>query len=142
MSSSGMPTGRSTSPPWSPDYDRAMAEPDDSETRTIASTLVATLQVRGETLAAAESLTGGLLAGFVTGVPGASAVFVGGVVSYATEVKQDLLHVPDEVVESDGVVSARCAEEMAAGVRRLLGTTHALSTTGVAGPEPQEDKPV
>jgi nicotinamide-nucleotide amidase len=119
-----------------------MAEPEIPETMAIASTLMATLQVRGETLATAESVTGGLLAGFVTAVPGASAVYLGGAVTYATEVKQDLLRVPEEIVETDGVVSARCAEAMAAGVRDLIGSTYAMSTTGVAGPEPQEDKPV
>ena len=119
-----------------------MAEPEIPETAAIASTLVATLQVRGQTLATSESMTGGLLATLVTGVPGASAVFLGGVVSYATAVKQDLLKVPDDVVQNDGVVSARCAEAMASGVRDLIGTTYALSTTGVAGPETQEGKPV
>jgi PncC family amidohydrolase len=87
-------------------------------------------------------MTGGLLGALLTGVPGASAVYVGGVVSYATEVKQDLLKVPDDVVRTDGVVSARCAEAMAAGVRDLIGSTYAVSTTGVAGPESQEGKPV
>jgi PncC family amidohydrolase len=119
-----------------------MAEPEIPETASMASTLIATLQVRGETVATAESLTGGLLAAFVTGVAGASAVYTGGVVTYATEVKQDLLNVPDDIVRTDGVVSARCAEAMASGARDLIGTTYALSTTGVAGPEPQEGKPV
>jgi len=119
-----------------------MAEPEIPETRAMASTLVATLQVRGETLATAESITGGLLAAFVTSVPGASAVYSGGVVAYATRVKQELLEVPDDIVEADGVVSARCAEAMASGARNLIGTTYALSTTGVAGPESQEGKPV
>jgi nicotinamide-nucleotide amidase len=134
-----MPTVRSTS---SLGADLVMAEAEIPETRAMASTLVATLQVRGHTLATAESITGGLLAGIVTGVPGASAVFLGGVVSYATEVKQDLLNIPDDVVQTDGVVSARCAEAMASGVRDLIGSTYAISTTGVAGPEPQEGKPV
>ena len=98
-----------------------MAEPDLAETRELATTLVTTLQGRSQTLATAESLTGGLLASIVTGVPGASAVFQGGAVTYATEVKQQLLGVSDENVEKDGVVSAACAEAMAAGVRDLLG---------------------
>jgi len=119
-----------------------MAEPEIPETKVMASTLMATLQVRDETLATAESITGGLLAAFVTAVPGASKVYSGGVVSYATEVKQDLLKVPDDIVETDGVVSARCAEAMASGARTLIGTTYAVSTTGVAGPESQEGKPV
>ncbi|WP_104106731.1 nicotinamide-nucleotide amidohydrolase family protein [Nocardioides sp. 616] len=92
------------------------------------------------TLSVAESLTGGLLAAAVTEVPGASAAFVGGVVAYATRVKSELLGVPAEVVATDGVVSARCAEAMAAGVRALLGSTWAVSTTGVAGPGIQEGK--
>jgi PncC family amidohydrolase len=119
-----------------------MAEPEHPETQVIASTLMATLTVRGQTLSTAESITGGLLAAFVTGVPGASAVYLGGVVSYATDVKRDLLKVPEEVVQTHGVVSAQCAEAMAAGVRDLIGTTYAVSTTGVAGPETQEGKPV
>lgn len=123
-------------------YHQAMAEPEIPESQTLAAQLVATLQVRDQTVATAESLTGGLLAGFLTGVPGASVVFLGGVVAYDTQVKEDVLRVPVEVVESDGVVSARCAEEMATGVRDLLGTTYAVSTTGVAGPETQEGKPV
>ena len=119
-----------------------MADPELPETRELATALVATLQGRGQTLATAESLTGGLLAALVTGVPGASAVYTGGVVSYATEVKQQLLGVSDEVVENEGVVSAACAEAMAVGARDLLRTTYAVSTTGVAGPEEQEGKPV
>ena len=119
-----------------------MVEPEIPETQAIAATLMATLTVRGDTLATAESITGGLLAGFLTGVPGASAVYLGGVVSYASAVKMDLLQIPDDVIETDGVVSARCAEAMASGLRKLIGTTYALSTTGVAGPESQEGKPV
>lgn len=94
------------------------------------------------TVATAESLTGGLLAVELTEVPGSSAVYAGGVVSYATGVKIDVLGVPEDVVATYGVVSAECARAMADGVRRLLGTTHALATTGVAGPDEQEGKPV
>ena len=119
-----------------------MADPELTETRELATTLIATLQVRDQTLATAESLTGGLLAAIVTGVPGASAVLVGGVVAYATEVKQQVLGVPDEVVETDGVVSAAAAEAMASGARDLMRATYAVSTTGVAGPDEQEGKPV
>lgn len=119
-----------------------MVQSEVPESRTLAAQLVAGLQGRGETVATAESLTGGLLAGFLTGVPGASTVFLGGVVSYATEVKQDVLSVPVSVIERNGVVSAACAEAMASGVRDLMGTTYAVSTTGVAGPETQEGNPV
>ena len=92
---------------------------------------------RGERVGCAESLTGGELAARLSGTPGASATFTGGVVSYATEVKRDLLG-----VISERVVSADCAEQMATGVRTLLGVDWALSTTGVAGPDQQEGQPV
>ena len=104
--------------------------------------LLDTLAGRGDTLATAESLTGGRLASLVTGVPGASRVYLGGIVAYATEVKQGLLGVPEELVAQHGVVSAACARAMAEGVRAGLGSTWALSTTGVAGPDEQEGKPV
>jgi PncC family amidohydrolase len=95
----------------------------------------------GLTVATAESLTGGLLGATITEVSGSSAAYVGGVVSYATEVKVEVLGVSRETVETDGVVSASCAAQMAQGVRRLLGSDLALSTTGVAGPDLQEGKP-
>lgn len=106
-----------------------------------AAALVAALATRGRSLAVAESLTGGLVAVRVTDVPGASAVFRGGVVSYATPVKVDVLGVPAALVEEHGAVSAECALAMAAGVRRLLGADLGLSTTGVAGPDEAEGKP-
>ena len=97
---------------------------------------------RGETLATAESLTGGLVGDLLTSVPGSSAFYLGGVIAYATEVKRAVLGVSEETVEKYGVVSAECAAEMAAGALARTGATWAVSTTGVAGPEPQEDKPV
>lgn len=104
--------------------------------------LVELLKDLGATLATAESLTGGRVAARVTNVPGSSAVYAGGVVSYQTPVKVEVLGVAQATVDEHGVVSAECAREMAAGARRLLGTTYAVSTTGVAGPERQEDKEV
>jgi PncC family amidohydrolase len=104
--------------------------------------LVARLTDLDATVATAESLTGGRLAARLTDAPGSSAVFAGGVVSYATEVKQAVLEVPAEVVDEHGVVSEECARAMADGVRRLLGTTYGISTTGVAGPDRQEGKEV
>jgi nicotinamide-nucleotide amidase len=101
-----------------------------------------TLLGRGETVACAESLTGGLLADLLSGSPGASSTFRGGVVAYASDVKESVLGVRAETLSSAGAVSAGCAEEMAAGVRSLVGSDWAVSTTGVAGPDPQEDKPV
>ncbi|HEY0646227.1 MAG TPA: CinA family protein [Nocardioides sp.] len=97
---------------------------------------------RGQTISSAESLTGGAVADALTAAPGASESYVGGVVSYATRVKTDLLDVPASVVEEHGVVSAPCAAAMARGVRSLLGTDWAVSTTGVAGPDTQEGQPV
>jgi PncC family amidohydrolase len=112
------------------------------ESSTVAAQLVAALLGRGETVATAESLTGGLLSGAITSAAGASSVYVGGVVSYATRAKEELLAVPAALVAEEGVVSAACAESMARGVRRLLGTVYGVSTTGVAGPDTQEGKPV
>lgn len=99
------------------------------------------LRERGATLATAESLTGGLLAARFTDVAGSSETFVGGLVTYATDLKVSLLGVPDGVVERYGVVSAECARAMAEGARRATGATYAVSTTGVAGPGPQDGVP-
>lgn len=109
---------------------------------TPAEDLVETLQDSDATVATAESLTGGRLAARVTNVPGSSGVFLGGVVSYWTQVKVDVLGVSQETVDEYGVVSAECAREMAEGVRRLMKSTYGVSTTGVAGPQRQEDEPV
>lgn len=108
----------------------------------VGAQLHAELAQRGLTVATAESMTGGSVADLVSAAPGASATYLGGVVSYATEVKQQVLRVPDGVVEEYGVVSAPCAAAMATGVRDLIGTDYGVSTTGVAGPTPQEGKPV
>jgi nicotinamide-nucleotide amidase len=106
-----------------------------------AADLHALLRAAGASVATAESLTGGRLAALLTSVPGASATYVGGVVTYATEIKQSLLGVPEALVAEHGVVSAPCARAMARGVRALTGATHALATTGVAGPDRQEGHP-
>ncbi|UGU15074.1 competence/damage-inducible protein A [Sinomicrobium kalidii] len=86
------------------------------------------------TLAVAESCTGGRIAEQITSVPGTSAYFRGGVVSYATEVKTDVLQVPGELIDKYSVVSAEVAEAMAAGARKLLKADFAVSVTGNAGP--------
>ena len=100
------------------------------------------LRAARATLATAESLTGGRLAAAVTSVPGASASYLGGFVTYATQLKESLLDVPRAIVEEYGVVSGECARAMADGARTLLGSDWAVSTTGVAGPAEQEGKPV
>ena len=99
------------------------------------------LRELGATVATAESLTGGRLAALLTALPGSSVTYVGGVVSYATSVKERVLGVPAALVHEHGVVSAECAAAMADGVRDLVGSTYALSTTGVAGPDEQEGRP-
>jgi PncC family amidohydrolase len=108
----------------------------------MAATLQAELMRRSAMLATAESITGGALGSLLTQAPGASDTYLGGVVSYATDVKRGLLDVSEETVEQHGVVSAECAAEMATGVRRALQADFAVSTTGVAGPATQEGKPV
>lgn len=107
-----------------------------------ASEAIHLLAATGQTLATAESLTGGLLAAAITEVPGSSGAYVGGVVTYATELKVGLLEVPESIVDDAGVVSAECAAAMAEGACKLTGATYALATTGVAGPDTQEGKPV
>ncbi|NYI78008.1 CinA family protein [Nocardioides panzhihuensis] len=104
--------------------------------------LHAALRDADATVATAESLTAGRLAAMLTDPPGASQTYRGGFVTYATELKHDLLGVPVSVIETVGVVSGECAEAMAAGAQERSGATYALATTGVAGPEEQEGKPV
>lgn len=116
--------------------------PGPSEAELLAGRVVALLQERRLTVATAESLTGGLVAAALTSVPGASAVVLGGVVSYALSVKEDLLGVPAELLEEQGAVAADTAVAMADGVRRATGATVGVATTGVAGPEPSEGKAV
>ncbi len=93
--------------------------------------------MRGLLLATAESLTGGLLAAAIVSVPGASQVFRGGIVAYATELKTQLLGVDAALLAERGPVDADVAAQMARGVRERLGADIGLSTTGVAGPESQ-----
>ncbi|MET0525082.1 MAG: CinA family protein [Nocardioides sp.] len=99
------------------------------------------LRAGGSTIATAESLTGGRLAVALTDVPGASETYLGGVVSYATEIKASVLDVSAEIIDRHGVVSPECAKAMASGVRAVMGATYGISTTGVAGPADQEGKP-
>lgn len=107
-----------------------------------ATALVRLLNVNGETLAVAESLTGGLVAAEITSVPGASQVFRGSVTAYATELKHRLLGVDAALLERSGAVDPQVAAQMAAGVREALGADWGIATTGVAGPDPQDGQPV
>ena len=88
----------------------------------------------GKTLATAESCTGGMIGAALTAVPGSSAVYKGGIVSYWSEVKQSLLGVDENVLRKCGAVSAPVAEAMAKGVRKALDSDVAVSVTGLAGP--------
>ena len=96
------------------------------------------LKARGWTLATAESCTGGRLAARLTAIPGVSAVYRGGVVSYWTSVKGAVLGVPEETLARHGAVSEETARAMAEGARRVTGAETAVSVTGVAGPDPDE----
>jgi nicotinamide-nucleotide amidase len=109
---------------------------------TMAGQILTLLQERNETLAVAESLTGGLLCAALTDIPGASAVVRGGVVAYATDLKAALLDVPRPLLERHGPVHPQVAAAMAEGVRLRLAAEFAVATTGVAGPEPQDGQPV
>ena len=97
----------------------------------------------GKTLALAESCTGGNIAQFITSNAGSSAYFKGGVVAYSNEIKNSLLGVPSELLESFGAVSQQVAEAMAAGAQKALNTDYSVATTGIAGPDGGSDeKPV
>jgi len=101
---------------------------------SLASVVLQRLRQRGETLAVAESCTGGGLGAALTAVPGASDVFLGGVIAYANALKQALLDVPAALLQEVGAVSDPVAIAMAEGVRRRTGSTWALAVTGIAGP--------
>ena len=109
---------------------------------TDAARVLRRLVERGETLAVAESLTGGLVAAELTSVPGASRSFRGSVTAYATGLKRDLLGVDGALLAERGAVGPEVAGGMARGVRQALGADWGIATTGVAGPEPQDGKPV
>lgn len=102
--------------------------------KPLAETVLDKFRGMGATLATAESCTGGTIAKMITAIPGSSEVFKGTVVSYATEVKENVLGVSHDDVEKYTVVSQQVAEQMATGVRALLKTDYAVATTGVAGP--------
>ena len=108
----------------------------------LAAMVLKTLLARDETVATAESLTGGLLGGLFTEAPGASEGYVGGVISYATRLKATLAGVDPGTLRSVGPVAGQTAAEMASGVCRRCEADWGLATTGVAGPEPQDGHPV
>ncbi|MCP8969067.1 competence/damage-inducible protein A [Ectobacillus ponti] len=107
---------------------------------TLHEKAVAMLRSKSFSLSCAESLTGGLFSERITSVPGVSSLFRGGIVCYSNDVKQQVLRVPAEVLQTDGAVSAACAKLLAENVRELLGTDVGISFTGVAGPDSLEGK--
>ncbi|HWL37707.1 MAG TPA: competence/damage-inducible protein A [Frankiaceae bacterium] len=150
LASGGQTRVRLTAKAATEDEARALIAPEEAAARqalgtavygadddTLAKAVSDLLKERGATVAVAESLTGGLLGADLSNAPGSSDTFLGGVVSYATEVKHAVLGVPEGIP----VISDECAAAMARGVRELMGSTYALSLTGVAGPAEQEGKP-
>ena len=110
---------------------------------TVAEKLVDLLKAHGLTCATAESCTGGGVGSAITAVAGSSAVFLGGVISYANEVKRDVLGVSGETLATVGAVSSETAAQMAEGARALLKADLAVSLTGIAGPDGgSAEKPV
>jgi nicotinamide-nucleotide amidase len=114
--------------------------PDVSEAR--AAEVHHLLRARDVTAAVAESLTGGLLGAAMTSTPGSSATFRGGLIVYATDLKESLAGVPGPLLAAEGAVSAHVAAALAAGARDRLAATYGVGVTGVAGPDPQDDLPV
>ena len=109
--------------------------------RELAAEVLGLLTQAGQTVATAESLTGGLVAAALTDVPGSSSAFRGGVVAYATELKAAPARRRRRHAQAHGPVYAPVAAAMAEGVRKRLGATVGVATTGVAGPDPQDGHP-
>lgn len=122
--------------------DAAHIGADDVAAGDLAAEVVAVLTAAGETVAVAESVTGGLVCAAITDVPGASAALRGGIIAYATDLKAELLGVSSVLLGSAGPVHPVVGATMASAVRARLGATYGLATTGVAGPEPQNGHPV
>jgi nicotinamide-nucleotide amidase len=119
-----------------------VTQPPGPATALLAAQVVQLLTAAGRTVGTAESLTGGLVAAAISTVPGASAVLRGGVVAYAPDVKASLLGVPAALLRQRGAVDPDVAAAMATGARLALGATFGVATTGVAGPDPSDGKPV
>jgi len=108
----------------------------------IAVAVLDALRTRHETLATAESLTGGLIGQLLTSVPGASTSYLGGAISYATRLKASLVGVPQSTLDQLGPVAAQTAAEMAVGIADRCDADWGIAVTGVAGPAPQDGHPV
>jgi nicotinamide-nucleotide amidase len=113
----------------------------DSTVTDLVTELIEALSAQGETIATAESLTGGLIGSMITSVGGSSAIYRGGVISYATELKATLAGVSQRTLAEHGAVAALTAVEMALGVAERCNASWGIAVTGVAGPDPQEGNP-
>jgi PncC family amidohydrolase len=101
------------------------------------------LTQRGQSLSCAESCTGGLVSAKIVSHPGVSSFYLGSVVAYSNSIKQNILQVPPELIKTVGAVSAPVALAMARGAKQVMGSTYAISTTGIAGPSGgSKEKPV
>lgn len=113
------------------------------EEKTLQEVVGDLLRASGKTVSTAESCTGGMIASLLTSVPGASEYYPGSVVSYSNSVKENILGVPEEIIEKYGAVSPECVAAMAEGVRKLTGSDFSVATSGIAGPGGgSEGKPV
>ena len=116
---------------------------DDGTVSAAATRVVGKARERGRTIATAESLTGGMIGAAITSVPGSSAVFVGGITSYAVDAKRDVLGVDGQLLSEEGAVDEQVARQMARGARSVLGSDVGVAVTGIAGPGGSEEgKPV
>ncbi|CAB5241195.1 MAG: nicotinamide-nucleotide amidohydrolase family protein [Actinobacteria bacterium] len=113
-----------------------------SEIIALATEIIETLRQRNETLSTAESLTAGAVSSALVTIAGASDVFVGGITAYRDEIKISHLDIDPALIAKHSSISEQCAIEMAKGAMKSFGTTWAISTTGVAGPNPLDGHPV
>ena len=113
-----------------------------SEIIALATEIIETLRQRNETLSTAESLTAGAVSSALVTIAGASDVFVGGITAYRDEIKISHLDIEPALIAEHSSISEQCAVEMAKGAMKSFGTTWAISTTGVAGPNPLDGHPV
>lgn len=115
---------------------------DEKKIAELATEVILLCRQQGLRIGTAESLTGGLLCGALTAVPGASVAVMGAVVAYSTDRKSAVLGVSADLLEERGAVDGDVVRAMAVGVQRVMAADVGLATTGVAGPEPQDGKPV
>ncbi|MDA0713456.1 MAG: CinA family protein [bacterium] len=106
----------------------------DTLTATITQ-IISLLEEKQQTLATAESCTGGMIGEYITNIPGASSIYLGGIIAYHNTIKKQLLNVPDSVLQEHGAVSELTAFYMAKGAQQILKSTWVISVTGIAGPD-------